>query len=200
MTIEPPTPATDTPPASETKAPKDKNCPFCGQAFTSSSLGRHLDLYIRAKNPKPPDGVHLVDEIKKIRGGITRRQKLKKELHTPAKRESITSNPSPSPIDEDASPELNIAKLGPFKDVSWAGTDGHTPRVLGTKTPEVRRDISRHFQKADLDQRQKMSEDAETAKATELALRELLRSVKEAKSVARSCRPRAQANEKAVRK
>ncbi|KAF4969768.1 hypothetical protein FZEAL_10169, partial [Fusarium zealandicum] len=55
-------------------APKDKNCPYCGQAFTSSSLGRHLDLYIKDKNPKPPDGIHDVDAIKKLRGGITRRQ------------------------------------------------------------------------------------------------------------------------------
>lgn len=58
----------------ELKAAKDRNCPFCGQAFTSSSLGRHLDLYIKPKNPKPADGVHDVDEIKRIRGGITRRQ------------------------------------------------------------------------------------------------------------------------------
>lgn len=57
----------------EPKAPKDRTCPFCGQAFTSSSLGRHLDLYIKSKNPKPPDGVHNVAEIRKIRGGITRR-------------------------------------------------------------------------------------------------------------------------------
>ena len=56
------------------KAAKDRSCPFCGQAFTSSSLGRHLDLYIKPKNPKPADGVHDVDEIKKLRGGITRRQ------------------------------------------------------------------------------------------------------------------------------
>src|SRR5690242_6293755 len=56
------------------KAAKDKTCPFCGQAFTSSSLGRHLDLYIRPKNPKAPDGIHAVDEIRKLRGGITRRQ------------------------------------------------------------------------------------------------------------------------------
>ena len=58
----------------ELKASKDKACPFCGQAFTSSSLGRHLDLYIKPKNPKPPDGVHNIEEIKKLRGGITRRQ------------------------------------------------------------------------------------------------------------------------------
>lgn len=56
------------------KAAKDRNCPFCGQAFTSSSLGRHLDLYIKPKNPKPADGVHDVDKIREMRGGITRRQ------------------------------------------------------------------------------------------------------------------------------
>lgn len=60
--------------ASGAKTPKDRKCPFCGQAFTSSSLGRHLDLYIKPKNPKPPDGVHDVVEIRKLRGGITRRQ------------------------------------------------------------------------------------------------------------------------------
>lgn len=58
----------------ELKTSKDRSCPFCGQAFTSSSLGRHLDLYIRPRNPKPPDGVHDVHEIRKIRGSITRRQ------------------------------------------------------------------------------------------------------------------------------
>lgn len=57
-----------------TKAPKDRCCPYCGQSFTSSSLGRHLDLYIKDKNPKAPDGLHNVDEIRKLRGSITRRQ------------------------------------------------------------------------------------------------------------------------------
>lgn len=38
---------------SSTKAPKDRNCPFCNQAFTSSSLGRHLDLYIKPKVSVP---------------------------------------------------------------------------------------------------------------------------------------------------
>lgn len=56
------------------KASKDKACPFCQQPFTSSSLGRHLDLYIKPKNPKPADGVHDVDKIRAMRGGITRRQ------------------------------------------------------------------------------------------------------------------------------
>ncbi|KAF1953722.1 hypothetical protein CC80DRAFT_137376 [Byssothecium circinans] len=167
------------------KTPKDKKCPFCGQSFTSSSLGRHLDLYIRAKNPKPADGVHIVDEIRKIRGGITRRQvkgPLKKEGEgTPAKRLSVVgdnSNDSPaadSAGEDDESVELSAAKRRePFKDDTWGGA----------RTPDVRRDVSRQLQKADLDQRQRMTDEAETAKATELALRELLRSVKEANAKA----------------
>ena len=57
-----------------TKTPKDKPCPFCHQPFTSSSLGRHLDLYIKPKNPKPADGIHNLEQIKLMRQGITRRQ------------------------------------------------------------------------------------------------------------------------------
>lgn len=71
----------------ELKAAKDRNCPFCGQAFTSSSLGRHLDLYIKPKNPKPPDGVHDVEEIKKLRGSITRRQPRSSLKAEPNKKE-----------------------------------------------------------------------------------------------------------------
>jgi len=56
------------------RSSKDRQCPFCGQSFTSSSLGRHLDLYIKPRNPKPADGVHDIVEIKKMRAGITRRQ------------------------------------------------------------------------------------------------------------------------------
>ncbi|KAL0469864.1 hypothetical protein QR685DRAFT_302978 [Neurospora intermedia] len=53
---------------------KDKKCPWCGQPFTSSSLGRHLDLYIRPNNPKKPDGIHDVTAIRRLRGTITRRR------------------------------------------------------------------------------------------------------------------------------
>lgn len=56
-----------------TLAPKNRACPFCNQLFTSSSLGRHLDLYIKDKNPKAPDGIHDVGQIRKIRSQITRR-------------------------------------------------------------------------------------------------------------------------------
>lgn len=58
---------------SKPAARKDRMCPYCRQPFTSSSLGRHLDLYIKDKNPKAPDGLHDVEQIRKMRRGITRR-------------------------------------------------------------------------------------------------------------------------------
>lgn len=86
------------------RSAKDRSCPFCGQAFTSSSLGRHLDLYIKPRNPKPADGVHDVEEIKKLRGGITRRQpkaNLKPGANINAsgwgKNGSETGTPDPEP-------------------------------------------------------------------------------------------------------
>jgi hypothetical protein len=56
--------------ATKGAAVKDKECQYCHQHFTSSSLGRHLDQFI---SKKKPDGVHDVDEIRRLRGGITRR-------------------------------------------------------------------------------------------------------------------------------
>jgi hypothetical protein len=72
---------------------KDRACPFCKQVFTSSSLGRHLDFFIRDKRPKLPDGVHDVDKIRQLRGTITRRHArisgAKKE-HLPEDRSTST--------------------------------------------------------------------------------------------------------------
>ncbi|KAL6710111.1 hypothetical protein ACN47E_009902 [Coniothyrium glycines] len=183
---------------SQLKAAKDKNCPFCGQAFTSSSLGRHLDLYIRPKNPKAPDGIHLADEIRKLRGGITRRQ-AKGSVSIPRRDDSGTSTPagkkrsvvsedsmlveSPDEDDEDEDAPHVSKTRQQFKDVSW-GNGSHQPSRLGAKTPDTRRDVSRQLQKAELDQRHKSSEEAETASAAEMALRELLRSVREASTKA----------------
>lgn len=199
------TPRSTTTEGPQLKAAKDKNCPFCGQAFTSSSLGRHLDLYIRPKNPKTADGIHLVDEIKKLRGGITRRQ-AKGSVSLPRKDESRTSTPvnkKQSVLSEDSSTlvqspeedddeevevELHVGKTRTqSKDVSWSNNGKpHASRALGTKTPDMRRDMSRQMQKADLDQRCKTSDEVEIASATEMALRELLKSVREARCDCRS--------------
>ncbi|KAF1911931.1 hypothetical protein BDU57DRAFT_542548 [Ampelomyces quisqualis] len=141
---------TETPPL--LKAAKDKTCPFCGQAFTSSSLGRHLDLYIRPKNPKPADGIHVVDEIRRLRGGITRRQ------------------------------AKSGVSLCTQDDGDSAAEDAAAPRA---KTPARRRDggkarrAPRHVTST-----AQASEAAETARATEMALRELLQSVRAASAKA----------------
>jgi hypothetical protein len=188
---------TETP---QLKAAKDKNCPFCGQAFTSSSLGRHLDLYIRPKNPKTADGIHIVDEIRKLRGGITRRQakgsvslprRDDRGGSTPAgKKGSLASEDSSTLVqsadeeddDGDGDDDLHVGKTRThFKDVSWSHGKRQPSRAVGVKTPDMRRDMSRQMQKADLDQRFKTSEEVEIAGATELALRELLKSMREAR-------------------
>ncbi|KAF2124096.1 hypothetical protein P153DRAFT_371405 [Dothidotthia symphoricarpi CBS 119687] len=191
--------------AAPLKAAKDKSCPFCGQAFTSSSLGRHLDLYLRPKNPKAPDGIHIVDEIRKIRGGITRRQAKgsvslpKKEdggERTPAgpRPSEASSTAAPSPGDEGEAEgeggdeggdegQLDVGRTrGQFRNVSWGA---QSSRAVAARTPEVRRQAARHTQRrAELEQRHKASVDGDTARATEMALRELLKSVREANAKA----------------
>ncbi|PLB55429.1 hypothetical protein P170DRAFT_461309 [Aspergillus steynii IBT 23096] len=57
--------------AAKNAASKDRKCQYCDQAFTSSSLGRHLDQFLFKKKP---DGIHDVEEIRRIRSSITRRQ------------------------------------------------------------------------------------------------------------------------------
>lgn len=209
-------------------AAKDKNCPFCGQAFTSSSLGRHLDLYVKEKNPKPPDGIHNVDAIRKMRSGITRRQ----PRGSLARRDSTTNLAATPPASATKpSPSLDISAPRPARNASTpahaqesplAG-DQHTFKyplqptwkttgvILDLPTPtdgagrsmllnddvsqdppagrsagqsahhQQRSGGSRASQKAQLDARHRLSDALDTARAAELALRELLSSWRAAK-------------------
>ncbi|KAI0021842.1 hypothetical protein F4780DRAFT_736902 [Xylariomycetidae sp. FL0641] len=204
---------------SKPSAPKDKNCPYCGQAFTSSSLGRHLDLYIKEKNPKPADGVHDVDAIRKLRGNITRRQPrgslARRDQSTPATPVSTTpaatapSSTRKSPAPDAAIKPPAIPKEGQFVvdhpqapkypfQASWEATGviNDIPTRNGDLTgswdeasaapdsatrPPVQRVPSRAAQKVQLDARQKLAEAMDTARAAELALRELLSSWRAAK-------------------
>lgn len=59
------------PTSSKPSTVKDRKCQYCNQPFTSSSLGRHLDQFLFKKKP---DGIHDVEEIRRVRSGITRRQ------------------------------------------------------------------------------------------------------------------------------
>lgn len=203
-------------------APKDKACPFCHQQFTSSSLGRHLDLYIKEKNPKPPDGVHDVEEIKVLRKGITRRQPRnstsKREDSTPPAEESNSGsgNASPSVRREEGvaaaavavervyggKPHFVINKpsweatgvmnvIPPNRNGngeaarSWDGEDRDAGMGMGTgrKVESSRnRSVSKQMlAKTTFEQKQKMMDALDNAKAAELALRELLGSIRAAK-------------------
>lgn len=198
-------------------APKDKACPFCQQTFTSSSLGRHLDLYIKEKNPKPADGLHDVVEIRKLRGGITRRQPRsstsRREDSTPAGTPGIDRR-SPRPESERRSPSVRReeyngeAGIGTYKGKpnyfinkgtwestgvmniipppkkssdarSWDGDDrSETRRMDGGRGRSVSKQM---LAKTTFEQKQKMVDALDNAKAAELALRELLGSLRAAK-------------------
>ncbi|KAG4284212.1 hypothetical protein FPRO06_08591 [Fusarium proliferatum] len=190
-------------------APKDKNCPFCGQAFTSSSLGRHLDLYIKEKNPKPADGIHDVDAIRKLRGGITRRQPRgslggRREASTPVgtPRAHVVKD-TPVPENEDfQSPVLSKDNqlsvdstmtyapafqptweaTGVMNDIPKRGSWESDAAPEPPKRPGMQRTVSKQaIQKAQFDVKQKLSDAMDTARAAELALRELLSSWRAAK-------------------
>lgn len=82
---------------SKASATKDKECQFCHQKFTSSSLGRHLDQFI---SKKKADGVHDVDEIRKIRASITRRTaRSKKNEGATDHADSLERSTQQSPVE-----------------------------------------------------------------------------------------------------
>lgn len=200
----------DSPGATKTHAPKDRNCPYCAQAFTSSSLGRHLDLYIKEKNPKPADGVHDVEAIRKMRAGITRRQPrgslARRDTSTPGTPTASTSGARKSP---EARQQSSIPKEGqyvvdqspiyPWQQPRWEATgvindlpmkNGEASGAWEDPADQSRRASTQHqrapsrmAQKQQLDARQKLTDAVDTARAAELALRELLSSFRAAKFV-----------------
>lgn len=202
------------------KLAKDRSCPFCGQAFTSSSLGRHLDLYIKPKNPKPADGVHDVEEIKKLRGGITRRQPRSSLKGTAARRDESTEAPEQDSNDRNPSKDAQASNRvsdetpvtspgrsrqegarGTFINApSWQSTGvinnipPRAPSRSNTDTPAVgqaqrvqdmRRDQSsgQRIKRPEPEpaNQWKQQEQAETGRAAEMALRELLGSLQAAR-------------------
>ncbi len=203
-----PVAGSDSTPA-RTPAPKDKHCPYCDQLFTSSSLGRHLDLYIKDKNPKPPDGVHDIDEIRRLRGGITRRSartgSVKRESLTPAhsktspagSQRSVSdagqgaTGPSAPPVATAPAPSGPSATSTParasmrgFNEPSWQATGvmRDIPQVAPDSAAsrmdrmDSRRDSVRKI-KTGMD-KEKMREAYDQGRAAELALREVLDSVR----------------------
>ncbi|KAI0403268.1 hypothetical protein F4802DRAFT_314249 [Xylaria palmicola] len=214
--------AADSPAAQKgsASAAKDRNCPYCGQAFTSSSLGRHLDLYIKERNPKPPDGIHDVDAIRKMRDSVTRRQPKgslsRRDASNPATPASLPrKSPAPAPAPDSVLRPPAIPKEGQFVvdrqtsrfpfQPSWEATGviNDLPPTTGEHAsssawepirsrlspgreasvrPQIpQRAPSRTAQKMQLDTKQRLADAMDTARAAELALRELLSSMRAAK-------------------
>jgi hypothetical protein len=170
---------------------KDRECQFCHQKFTSSSLGRHLDQFIHKKKP---DGIHIVDEIRRLRGGITRRTARQSGKHDHD--DSRTSNASPAPTQQSPQvPVVDTLNVPPidgihtqFNSLNWHSTGvindlkdiSTLPTALASpvSTPlSAKRNYSTF---AGMDQpttRPPDNEKETTIRALELSLREVLDSV-----------------------
>jgi hypothetical protein len=178
------------------KAAKDKNCPYCNQAFTSSSLGRHLDLYIKERNPKAPDGLHDVEEIRKLRGGVTRRQTkgplVRRNTSASVGTPTAASKRSPASEDAESSMKSPLSQrdgsqfgrkhpweaTGVMNDISTGSGEVGKRNEGDGETEGLRlgpqRNTNRHAIKQQFEARQRIQDALDTARAAELALRELI--------------------------
>lgn len=180
----------------KTPAVKDKECQYCHQAFTSSSLGRHLDLYIKDKNAKPPDELHDVEEIRRLRGNVTRRQ----ARTSSGKREGSTpSNSKPTPLRDQRSPSTQGGNPnshpqrqhpdgGPIRTylnkANWQSTGviNELPSLANHSSYARKGSPSRRVSvKEEIIHKQNALEERDRVQAAELALREVLDNVKAAK-------------------
>ncbi|KAJ5168762.1 uncharacterized protein N7482_004356 [Penicillium canariense] len=167
-------------------AAKDRKCQYCNQAFTSSSLGRHLDQFLFKKKP---DGVHNVEEIRRIRSGITRRQ----ARTTSGKREGSPDQtrkrgPSESFAAGDSASKSREAPVRMmFNTPTWHATgvinDIPNPsRTLDGPRIAPAQSRSGSLQLPDYTTRGATANNPDTMKALELALREVLDNIKAATS------------------
>lgn len=187
---------------------KDKKCPWCGTPFTSSSLGRHLDLYVRPNNPKQPDGIHDVAAIRRLRGTITRRRTKGTHRRRDASSAAGSATPgapskdgiSPSPSESPAptatqsnrgSVSTHFGRSHPFN-TPWEvtgvinGVPSHLEERQGL--PDGPRSLAPvppppppHSSYSQPDPRQLVQDAQDTARAAELALREMVCSWRAAK-------------------
>ena len=182
--------------AGSAKKPAVKNttCQYCNTPFTTSSLGRHLDLYIRPKNPKPPDGVHDVDAIRRMRGNVTRRQ-----AKSSSKREhSSPSNSKGTPVRDQRSPSVALQHNGKAQaktaqaNPQWNRATWQATGVINGLPPISRartsaRSISRtegpRSNRTDITMKQVAIEERDRSLAVELALKDVLGNIKAARYV-----------------
>jgi hypothetical protein len=151
-------------------------------------LGRHLDQFLFKKKP---DGIHDVEEIRRLRSGITRRQARTSggriEGSPDRSQKKGPSDPSANTNSRSKSREAPVRMM--FNTPTWHATgvindipnpnrvpDG--PRI----TPSQSRNVS--LQLPDYASRGASASNPDTMRALELALREVLDNIKAATYVA----------------
>lgn len=160
---------------------KDKQCQYCHQAFTSSSLGRHLDQYLFKKKP---DGIHDVEEIRRVRSSITRRQarsSTKYESPDVGTRKDTNDSPSGGTHESPARPRQGPRYV--FNTPSWhaTGVINNIPESSSQNLANsIRGLVSRSPVLPDYAGRNPKVKDADTVRALELALQEVLDNVRAA--------------------
>lgn len=165
-------------------AAKDRKCQYCQQAFTSSSLGRHLDQFLFKKKP---DGIHDVEEIRRIRSGITRRQaRTSSGKHEGSPERAQKKGPADSYANVDlASKARDTPVRMMFNTPTWHATgvinDIPNPSRM-PDGPRIAPSQSRNssLQLPDYASRGGSSGHPDTMRALELALREVLDNIKAA--------------------
>ncbi|BDD56333.1 hypothetical protein MPDQ_002013 [Monascus purpureus] len=174
-------------------AVKDRKCQYCHQAFTSSSLGRHLDQFLFKKKP---DGVHDVEEIRRLRSGITRRQ----ARTSSTKRDNLERSTGKGQPDSPASARegRRASRDGVrmmFNTPTWHATGvindipnpNRTREFAGSYRPSVSQSAA-SITLPDYANRSSDTASQDTLRSLELALREVLDNIKAAAST--SLRPR----------
>lgn len=175
--------------SSTTKAVKDRACEYCGQKFTSSSLGRHLDQFIKARNPKAPDGVHDVERIRKTRGAVTRRQQRASMASLGGQPASVSGataierSKKSSSYEEPESPAIfkspeSVREPGP-----GSGSGRRGPFSQPWQTTNARNNLQRGPTSRSTEDFVGSRDLENNARATELALRDLINSLRAAKYV-----------------
>lgn len=171
-------------------AAKDRKCQYCQQAFTSSSLGRHLDQFLFKKKP---DGIHDVEEIRRIRSGITRRQARtstgKNEGSPEQGQKKGTSEPFTAADSGSKSREAPVRMM--FNTPTWHATGVINDIPNPSRVPDGPRiapsqSQTGSIQLPDYASRGASSGNPDTMRALELALREVLDNIKAARYVGSS--------------
>ena len=173
------------------KAPavKNKECPYCHQPFTSSSLGRHLDQYL---SKRKADGIHNLEEIRRTRGRITRRIPKQGASAGQDREDSHTNNKSPSiaystpPVDVDLLNSIPANGVGTrLNEANWHSTGvmndlpattplSSAPSALMPASTKRSWDTYDTARGDSLGATGDLESEKDTARALELALREVL--------------------------